>query len=96
MTYPRVIHGTVQIKPVRLEQRRSDSYVWLSQGFEPIKSLSIPKRVIFRNPQRHRGERYIMSRRAIEIKNAAIKAIADGIMTFKEAQEYCAKFGIAL
>lgn len=32
----------------------------------------------------------------IKIKNAVIKAIADGIMTFTEAQEYCAKMGITL
>ena len=32
----------------------------------------------------------------IAIRNAAIKAICDGIMSFAEAQTYCAKFGIAL
>lgn len=32
----------------------------------------------------------------IKIKNAVIKAIADGICSYKEAQEYCAKMGITL
>lgn len=37
-----------------------------------------------------------MSKNAIAIKNAVVKAIADGICTFREAQAYCARFGIAL
>lgn len=37
-----------------------------------------------------------MSKKAIKIKNAAIKAVCNGIMSFAEAQAYCAKFGIAL
>lgn len=37
-----------------------------------------------------------MSKNALAIKNAAIKAVCDGIMSFAEAQVYCARFGIKL
>ena len=37
-----------------------------------------------------------MSKENINIRNAAIKAVCDGIMSFAEAQTYCARFGIKL
>ena len=50
----------------------------------------------FANPSVTGEKGHNMSKKAIAIRNAAIKAIADGIMSFTEAQAYCAKFGIAL
>lgn len=35
-------------------------------------------------------------KKVIEIKNAIIKAIADGVCTYEEAEAYCASLGITL
>ncbi len=56
-----------------------------SKGFEHIKPFSMPK------VAKTNMEECIMK---IAIRNEIVKAFTEGLCTYEEAREYCAKFGI--